>query len=108
MIVYIYALVDPDTNEVRYVGATDNIERRMREHLAPNIKKSRKKAEWIIELKAEGKQPNLSILEVCPEENAVPCECKWIARYQVLGAPLLNVQAGGAGGGRAPRNRRYT
>jgi predicted GIY-YIG superfamily endonuclease len=104
--VYIYALIDPDTDEVRYIGATDNIQRRMREHLAPSLKKSRKKAEWIIELKAEGKQPNLSILESCTEEDAVPVERKWIVHYKEADAPLLNVHAGGEGGGRCPRNFR--
>lgn len=106
MTVYIYALIDPDTGELRYIGATDNIVRRMREILAPNLSKSRKRAEWIIELKAEGKQPNLSILETCPEAEAVLVERKWIARYRELGAPLLNVHVGGEGGGRSPRNRR--
>jgi hypothetical protein len=34
---YIYALLDPDENQIRYIGQTDNIKRRYNNHISSSL-----------------------------------------------------------------------
>ena len=40
MVLYVYALCDPLTGDVRYIGKTENLERRYKEHLSYSGKKN--------------------------------------------------------------------
>jgi hypothetical protein len=97
---YIYALLDPDTDEVHYIGKTEYLDRRFGAHMQANPAKSKKRAEWIRGLINEGKKPKLLVLEVRPFDDWVEAERDWIAYYRSLNAPLKNVHKGGEGGTR--------
>jgi hypothetical protein len=66
---YIYSLSDPITNEIRYIGQTDNINRRFNGHLSSSINKNNKqynthKCSWIRKLITNNLKPIISIIEV--------------------------------------------
>lgn len=88
----VYTLSDPRTNEVRYVGCTLDVKRRFNDHMRNQEGNSRKRA-WIDELKAQGLQPVLFVLEdELKEAEAFNHEAYWIVQYRDHGASLLNYQ----------------
>lgn len=91
----VYALIDPRTNEVRYIGCTKSLARRFAIHLATgkSPSPSASASEWIAELLAANLQPKLEVLEHFSTERhgvAFEAEKQWILHYLELGAPLLN------------------
>lgn len=59
----VYALLDPDSGEVRYIGVTWNAKQRYATHT--NWRSARKGSplrEWLRELDAAGKKPDIAIL----------------------------------------------
>lgn len=93
--IIIYGLVDPRTHLVRYVGKTNNLAKRMREHLcdAPRFSHYPVK-KWINKLAKAGLQPTPIILAVVPSEQSwQEQERLWISRFQ----DLLNCTEGGDG-----------
>jgi len=70
--IYIYALIDPRTMEVRYIGQTNNPKERMRAHTSPHVymKTNNRKAIWTEELKAEGLKPIMDVLFSCHPDQA--------------------------------------
>jgi hypothetical protein len=86
--VTIYALVDPDSDEVRYVGrTTNNPWQRYSQHLmgTGNATKA-----WIRGLRPEHKVPALKILEESVSVEASSRERYWIEYWRSQGAQLLN------------------
>ena len=64
---FIYALADPDTDTIRYIGKTRNLYDREHKH---NTELGRtRKDQWIKQLKSQGNKPILKVLEECNEEN---------------------------------------
>lgn len=47
---YLYYLIDPITNKVRYIGITNNPERRLKEHIRDSKRKNSHKDNWIKKL----------------------------------------------------------
>lgn len=97
MIIYIYALLDPDTDEVRYVGKTDNTNRRLSRHIHVAENDNPAKVKWVTSLKANGKIPKMVILEESAPDTWVDREKHWIAYYRASGAALTNLSSGGHG-----------
>jgi DNA-binding XRE family transcriptional regulator len=91
--VTIYALTDPDTGEVRYIGQTigDPVKRRYEHVVASHGPQCTPVGFWIRTLAEAGQVPGLIILEahVAPHRNAER-EVWWIAHYTGKGAHLLN------------------
>jgi len=87
----IYALVDPRDFLIRYVGLSENIYMRFKQHLrceGTNVGKNR----WIEELNANQEIPNVWNLETARDrEEARFLEEEWIDRLLKQGFPLLNV-----------------
>lgn len=93
--VYIYALLEPETKEVRYIGKSVNPKKRFDNHL--NIKRKQHCSCWIQSLKIKGLKPIFSIIEETDKENWIKREQYWIAFYKNLGAKLTNHTIGGEG-----------
>lgn len=93
---YIYTLSHPITLEIRYIGKTNNLVKRLWEHV--NFKKKSHKTSWIKSLLNEGLKPIISSIEEFEDENkAYLAEIKWITYYKSLGANLINGTEGGEG-----------
>lgn len=93
----IYALVDPNTNQVRYVGKTTNRNPhyRLTQHLNWRLSPTNPKSQWIKNLEMQGKRPGFMILEQTTDEDWETIERKWIHYYRDRESPLLNVLDGG-------------
>lgn len=88
----VYALIDPRTEEVRYIGSSVNIETRYRTHI--NGGDSGRKAinHWIEELKGAGLVPLVKILWVGQDaEKRKTAEFEEIDAAILAGAALCNV-----------------
>jgi len=86
----VYTLIDPRTDEVRYVGISGNAPLRLKAHLQCDGSNS-PKDEWIQELKDNRHEVVMKTLEVVNDvEEARKREQHWIQHYYSLGAILFN------------------
>lgn len=93
---HIYALVDPETEQVRYIGKSIRPEQRLQNHM--NEVSNCHRSHWLQSLKRRGLMPQMLILETV--EGAWPwqeSERFWIKRGLQLGWPLTNNTSGGDG-----------
>jgi hypothetical protein len=93
---YIYSLSDPITNNVRYIGKSDNPEKRYTTHLAEYG--GYHKVCWIKSLKKIGLKPKLDIIDCIPDNEWQFWEEHYISLYKSWGFKLTNILAGGNGG----------
>lgn len=92
----IYALLDPITRKVRYIGKTKrDPQQRLKEHIK-SISRSPVNL-WIQNLLSRDMQPHVYILSRTVESQAAQKEKHWIAQGRDLGWPLLNASDGGEG-----------
>ena len=92
--VTIYALIDPNTKQIRYVGKTIHCpEKRLQAHLYE--KRLTYKCNWIKSLK--GEIPELLILDIVDENNWIFWELYWISQCKTWGFKLTNTTIGGEG-----------
>jgi hypothetical protein len=89
----VYALVDPRKSEVRYIGASCNIDRRYSQHISDRDKSNQGKQSWIDELKIQGLRPKLIILESGLEKaRSLIRERYWIQIHLKKDAILTNMR----------------
>jgi len=95
----IYALTDPETKEIRYIGMSSCGLVRPKEHIkAKNLKTKSHKVNWIKTLLAKGLIYEISVLEVLQTpEGLSEREQFWIAHYRAQGSNLTNLTNGGEG-----------
>ncbi len=95
---FIYALIDPNSNMVRYIGKTDNLERRFKTHTCiPTLNRMKtKRADWIKSLIKKEQVPILKPLMKVPFEKWQFIEQEMIKHYKQF-SPLTNLTAGGDG-----------
>lgn len=93
---FIYALTDPRTNEIRYIGKSNDPQHRLKAHLR-STKETTYKSRWIKHLKSLDLKPILSILEEVPIDKWQEREMYWIQYYHSQDAPLTNGTDGGDG-----------
>jgi hypothetical protein len=96
----IYGLVDPKTNEIRYIGKAVDLENRIRNHFKPSrLLAKTHKNNWLKLLINENKKPFVVVLEKELSENLLnEFEIKWIKHYNKIGCKLTNATDGGDGG----------
>lgn len=90
--VTIYALCEPDTDEVRYVGKTVSPNTRLAEHLYNETGKRNPKTVWVQSVRKRGLRPSMITLEVVAEPDALIAERKWINHHLGIGAKLTNLK----------------
>lgn len=99
---YVYALCEPTTGAVRYVGKSSNPARRLESHCAKSAASAMR--EWV----ARVGEPTLRILtEHVDETAAFVAERDLIKEHWAAGAQLLNKSASGACH-RRPRVPKFT
>lgn len=99
MDVTIYALSDPMTGEIRYVGKTINLQKRLNSHRADRRGKSYK-AKWLARILDSGNMPKVDVLETANHHEWEEAERFWIAYLRFIGCRLTNLETGGSGGKR--------
>src|SRR3972149_5611934 len=98
--VTIYALVDPRSDVVRYVGASVRPRARYSEHIRTAVQTSNRRHVycWIRSLISINLKPALFVLEVCRERDWQAREVFWIAKHRAdLFSKLTNLTGGGDG-----------
>lgn len=84
----IYALADPRTETVRYIGQSVNVTARTKMHLFERVGI---KGEWIAELAGQRLEPTISVLTKVDASSADRVEREYIQRYLDMGCNLLNI-----------------
>lgn len=92
-ITYIYALMEGDN--VRYVGKSDNPNKRLNEHIKYDYNKKSYKHNWVRKMLRENKEINFKILEVIPYNIWEEREIYWINKFS--SNKLTNKTIGGEG-----------
>src|ERR1035437_1278431 len=91
--VIIYSLTDPRDNKIKYVGKTNNMKRRFREHIKEDGKY--KKVRWIQKLIKLNLKPIMLELDEILETEQDFWEEHWISLVKSWGFNLLNHTKGG-------------
>jgi group I intron endonuclease len=93
----IYKLIDPETNEIRYVGRTvQTLPNRLRKHIKADDKSYR--VNWIKSLNTKGFEPKIELIcETNTFEDCCELEQFYIKKYKELGFRLVNMTDGGEG-----------
>ena len=93
MDVYIYGLIDPVTDTIRYVGKSNNPARRFGYHMR-TANDGTHRGNWIENLKKRNLSPRMIILEVASDATWKTAESYWISVYK---KNLTNLTTGGEG-----------
>ncbi len=95
----VYALCEPDSLSIRYVGKTNNLKVRIRRHIM-DAENSRYHVHlWIHSLIARHLKPIVRVLQICySDANALQAEVEWISIMRASGNDLCNLTDGGEGG----------
>ena len=104
-VVYIYALVDPRDERIRYIGKTVNLEKRYEQHVYWLNGSNPRKENLISGLLKRGMKPIISVIEECDHSNWQEREKYWIAYYRELLPDLTNISDGGDDGWNCLKNR---
>lgn len=92
----IYKLIDPISNEIRYIGLTFNdLKQRLKSHCYERSKSH--KSNWINQLKSKGLKPLIESIEgdISSYDDVCEREIYWIDKYKSEGHPLTNMASGG-------------
>lgn len=94
---FIYILKDPITNEVRYVGKSNDPLKRLYKHLCTSSNDDTHRKNWISKLLKDGLKPILEIIDEVPKSEWQLNEKKYINYYTSIGCDLVNWSDGGEG-----------
>lgn len=97
--VFIYALKDPITGAIRYIGATTRPHRRSLEHVYCAAKQTNHRACWIRSLLSKNLKPEFELLAQVPKSEWPQHEIDYIAAFRSMGCDLTNATSGGDGNG---------
>lgn len=95
---YIYALIDPRTDHIRYIGKTNNPEIRLKNHLKSfQLSYKTKKNSWIKSLLKNNLKPTFEIIDIININDWSFWEKHYISLYRSWGFNLTNLDLGGYG-----------
>ena len=95
---HVYALVDPRSGWIRYVGKTvGTLSSRMSEHMYSRKREDTPVYRWIRKLSYEKLRPSIVELQRVTESRVNKAEIFWIAQARSLFPEMLNVGDGGEG-----------
>ena len=91
---YIYILIDPITDDIRYVGQTKNdLLTRLNQHIRDSFNPRRipdPKEQWIIRLSHYNLKPRIEAVQELPDYCLGAAERYWFNRFKDSDCPLLN------------------
>ena len=91
---YIYILIDPRNNNIRYVGKTTNISFRISKHISDSKRSTRTKVKaWIKSLLKAGEMPIIQEIDCVSDFQY--WERFYISYFKFIGCDLLNMTEGG-------------
>lgn len=98
MITYIYILVDPLTDEIRYVGKTNNLAKRRTYHFSITVQSKLRchVSRWLTKILNQGLRPLMIEIDKV-EGDWEWCEKYWIEQFKIWGCNLTNHSIGGGG-----------
>jgi hypothetical protein len=92
----VYTLIDPRDGQVRYVGRTADLARRLADYQGLNAHGNGELSDWLYDLRDMGKQVSHAIVHWCENERAAELfEAAHIQKLQFAGMRLLNRADGG-------------
>ena len=94
---FIYALCEPGTRTVRYIGKADDVPRRLRKHLNESARQKNHLGNWLRAVLARGEKPALVILREVSYSLWKSAEKTYIRIARGLGKDLVNSTDGGEG-----------
>jgi len=95
---FIYILIDPRDNQVRYVGKTKSKNRRYYQHMNEASKGTRThKNNWLLSLKNKGLKPEMVIIDECEDDSWIFLEKWYLEVFKAWGYNLTNLTQGGEG-----------
>jgi hypothetical protein len=94
---FIYALIDPNTGNIRYIGKSNNPVKRLSDHISGCKNSLTHKNNWINSLLKENKKPSLKIIDEVPINEWQMWEIFYIEKYRKEGFELTNLSDGGSG-----------
>lgn len=95
---YIYCLYT-EGEEIKYIGKTDNLNKRLSEHVYRSKKNKTHKDRWIQKRLKENKEILIKLIEVCNENSWEDREKYWIKYYRNTENGITNHSDGGYSGG---------
>lgn len=95
----VYALIDPESKLIRYIGKSSSGLARPKQHMRPYYyDKAFRVSRWVKSLVNRNLSPTIHVLElVSDRDRLIPAEVWWIAYGRCLGWPLTNLTDGGEG-----------
>lgn len=92
---WIYVLIDPRDEEIRYVGWTNDLRTRYGCHLRD--KKPCYRTYWIMKLRRMGLKPRMEVVQEVSLQSWAEAEIYWISYFRNIGCKLVNGTDGGQG-----------
>lgn len=103
--IYIYTLSSPEDDVVRYIGYTNNINKRLKQHLKPGqLKSMTHKNHWIKNLLEKEVTPKIEILDEVDYLDYKYWEIFYINLFKTWNYNLVNGTLGGDGGNTISKN----
>lgn len=95
--IWIYALLDPRNNEIRYIGKSKDPQKRFKQHIYTSSKENTRKGNWIKSLIKKDLKPILKILKETDEDEFNFWEEFYIKKTIDEGSKLTNYDEKGIG-----------
>lgn len=94
---FVYALCEPGTRTVRYIGLTYDVPMRVKQHITDTIKQHTYVGRWLSGVVKSEKAPEVIVLSEVSREEGPAEEIRFIRNARMLGMRLTNATDGGEG-----------